>query len=117
MNFEDVQLDDVQSVGQFLMSYNKDLGLTFYNFDDKGDDSVRQIMTVAALTCMLYYMKASCKDNEENVKDLYDILLDNPTYNNREDYEVYRDSLLEFKGQIDEVVEAIKETRSYYQLA
>lgn len=117
MKFEDVELYDIQSVGQYLSERNRDLGISFYNFGNNEDDTIRQIMTVAALRILAYYMNKDMESEKKNVDELFDILQAFPDDEKKlEDFEIASDSLHQHEDELEEVQNAINEVRSNYEL-
>lgn len=109
MNFEDVDLDDINSVGQYIMSRDYNLGLMFYNFPENDAEDINNAIMVCALRIMHFYMTKDIESEQENVDDWFEIMSGTGSDNDRETYEVFRDSLEQDKDELHEVEEKIDE--------
>lgn len=114
MNFEDVDLTDINSVGEYIMSRDP-YRMAFYNFEYSDSDDVNNAVLECALKIMAWYMRTDNESERETVNDLFEIWQgesDNP--DRYEDYSTFRDSLEQHEDELQQVESAIKELSETY---
>lgn len=108
-------LDDVHSVGEYIMHRDYNLGINFYNFEYTDSEDVNDAVLECALKIMAWFMRIDNESEAENVNDLFQIWHGESDDSDRyEDYDVAKMFLEEHEEQLQEVENAIKELSEKY---
>lgn len=115
MNFEDVYLNDVRSVGEYIMQSDYNLGISFHNYNYSNSEDVNDAVLECALKIMAWQMRLDNESEAENVNDLFQIWQGEPNNPDRyEDYDVAKMALEQHEDELRQVESAINELQENY---